>query len=122
MRNRRIVMLGIVLTALTVAVTAQTDVSGTWNIMFNLETGPTPATMTFEQDGEKVMGSLTSDQGTFGFEVTLSGNKLEWTLEVDGGGAAIEVAITGTVDGDEMMGTVSLGGYGGGDWTAKRME
>ena len=122
MRNRRIVMLGIVLTALTVAVTAQTDVSGTWNIMFNLETGPTPATMTLEQDGEKVMGSLTSDQGTFEFEVTLSGNKLEWTLEVDGGGAAIEVAITGTVDGDEMMGTVSLGGYGGGDWTAKRVE
>ena len=78
--------------------------------------------MTLTQDGEKVMGSLTSDQGTFEFEVTISGNTLEWTFELDAGGGAIEIAITGTVDSDEMTGTVSLDGYGGGDWTAKRVE
>ena len=41
--------------------------------------------------------------------------------EVDAGGAFIEITIEGTVDGDEMMGTLDFGGYGGGDWTAKRM-
>ncbi len=122
MRNRLVVMLGSVIAAFTVAVTAQTDVTGKWNMMFNLETGAAPATMTLTQDGDKVMGSLTSDQGTFEFEVTMSGNTLEWTFELDAGGGAIEIAITGTVDGDAMTGTVSLGGYGGGDWTAKRME
>ena len=120
MGNRRGVILGIVTAVLTVAVTAQTSVTGQWNLMFNLDTGATPATMTLEQDGEKLMGTFTSDQGTFEFEGKISGNKLEWMLEVDGGGGAIEVTITGTVDGDEMTGTVDLGGYGGGDWTATR--
>ena len=120
MRNRLVVILGIVTVALTAAIAAQTDVTGKWNLMFNLETGATPATMTLTQDGDKVMGSLTSDQGTFEFEGKISGNKVEWMLEVDGGGGAIEVSIAGTVDGDEMTGTVDLGGYGGGDWTATR--
>jgi hypothetical protein len=38
------------------------------------------------------------------------------------GRRAIQIAVTGTVEGDEMVGTVDLGGYGGGDWTANRME
>lgn len=122
MRNRQVVILGIVIAAFTVAVTAQTDVTGKWDLMFNLESGPAPATMTLTQDGEKVMGSLTSDQGTFEFEVTVSGDTLEWTFELDAGGGVIEITVTGTVDGDEMTGTVDLGGYGGGDWTATRME
>ena len=120
MRNRRGVILGILTAALTVAVTAQTDVTGDWNLTFNLDTGATAATMTVEQDGEKFMGTFNSDQGTFEFEGKISGNTVEWMLEVDGGGEAIEVSITGTVDGDEMTGTVELGGYGGGDWTATR--
>ncbi len=122
MRNRQVVILGIVIAAFTVAVTAQTDVIGKWDLMFNLESGPAPATMTLTQDGEKVMGSLTSDQGTFEFEVTVSGDTLDWTFELDAGGGAIQIAVTGTIDGDEMTGSVDLGGYGGGDWTATRME
>ena len=76
--------------------------------------------MTVEQDGEKFMGTFTSDQGTFEIERTISDNKLDWMLEVDGGGGPILVTITGTVDGDEMTGTVDLAGIGGGDWTAMR--
>ncbi len=122
MRNRQVVILGIVIAAFTVAVTAQTDVIGKWDLMFNLDSGPAPATMTLTQDGEKVMGSLTSDQGTFEFEVTVSGDTLDWTFELDAGGGAIQIAVTGTIDGDEMTGSVDLGGYGGGDWTATRTK
>ena len=46
MRHPQVVLLGIVVAAFTVAVTAQTDVTGTWDMMFNLESGPAPATMT----------------------------------------------------------------------------
>ena len=52
---------------------------------------------------------------------TISGNKLEWVIEIDAGGQFIEIAMDGTVDGDELTGTADFGGYGGGDWTAKRM-
>ena len=31
-----------------------------------------------------------------------------------------KVTIQGTVDGDEMSGSIDFGGYGGGDWTATR--
>ena len=77
--------------------------------------------MTLQQDGEKLTGELASDQGTLEFEGTITGAKLEWVMEVDAGGAFIEIAMDGTVDGDEMMGTADFGGYGGGDWTGKRM-
>ncbi len=121
MRNRLAVILGLVTAVLTVAVVAQTDVTGTWNMTIDTEQGATSATLTIQQDGEKLTGSVDSDQGTLEFEGTISGTKLEWVMEVDAGGAFLEVTIAGTVDGDEMTGTLDLGGYGGGDWTATRM-
>ena len=78
--------------------------------------------MTLQQDGETLTGSLTSDQGTFKVEGTISSNKLEWVLlDVDAGGTLIQVPMDGTVDGDEMSGSFDLGEFGSGDWTAKRM-
>ena len=138
MRNRLAVILGLVTAVLTVAVVAQTDVTGTWNMTIDTEqgsapatlmlqqdgeklTGSAPATLMLQQDGEKLTGSLVSDQGTVEFEGTIAGDKLEWVMEIDAGGVFLEITIEGTVDGDEMMGTLDLGGYGGGDWTAKRM-
>ena len=59
--------------------------------------------------------------GTLEFEGTITGNMLKWVMEVDAGGAFLEITMEGTVDGDEITGTLDLGGYGGGDWTAKRM-
>ena len=75
-----------------------------------------------QQDGEKLTGELISDQGTLEFEGTITGDKLEWVVEVDAGGAFIEITMDGTVDGDEIMGTADFGGYGGGDWTATRAQ
>lgn len=121
MRNRLAVILGLVTAVLTVAVVAQTDVTGTWNMTIDTEQGSAPATLMLQQDGEKLTGSLVSDQGTVEFEGTIAGDKLEWVMEIDAGGVFLEITIEGTVDGDEMMGTLDLGGYGGGDWTAKRM-
>ncbi len=122
MRNRLTVVLGITATVLTVAVAAQTDVTGKWDMTFDTDQGSTSATLTLEQDGESFSGSLASDQGTFEFDGgTITGDKLEWVIEVDAGGAFIEITMDGTVDGDEMMGSADFGGYGGGDWTAKRM-
>ena len=121
MRHRLAVTLGIVAAVLTVAVAAQTDVTGKWNMTFDTDQGTTTATMTLQQDGDTLTGELVSDQGTLEFEGTITGDTLEWVMEVDAGGAFIEIAMDGTVDGDEMVGTADFGGYGGGDWTATRM-
>ena len=74
------------------------------------------------QDGEKVTGSMVTDQITFEFEGTISGNRIELVSEVDAGGTFLELTLTGTVDGDQMTGTVDFGDYGGGDWTATRIK
>ncbi len=121
MRYRLTVGLGIVAAVLTVAVAAQTGVAGEWNVTFDTEQGSSAATMTLTQDGEKVMGSMVTEMGTFEFEGTFTDNKVKWVMEIDAGGAFIEITMEGTLDGDEIMGTLDLGGYGGGDWTAKRM-
>ncbi|MDP6581286.1 MAG: hypothetical protein QF681_11570 [Vicinamibacterales bacterium] len=121
MRNRLTVLTGFVIT-LAVALTAQTNVAGLWNMTFNTDQGSQSATLQLEQDGEKLMGSIDGEQGALEFEGTISGNKLEWSLEIDAGGQFLEISMSGTVDGDEMTGSADFGGYGGGDWTAKRAQ
>ncbi len=121
MRNRWTVGLGVLAAVLTVAVAAQTGVAGEWSVTFETEQGSSGATMTLTQDGEKVMGSMVTEMGTFEFEGTFTDNKMKWVMEIDAGGAFLEITMEGTLDGDEIAGTLDLGGYGGGDWTAKRM-
>ena len=120
MKTRQAVVFGIVAAAFTV-VAAQTNVAGEWTINIDTEQGAQSAELTLTQDGEKLMGTLVSEMGTLEFEGTIMGNELKWVMEVDAGGAFIEITMEGTLDGDEITGILDLGGYGGGDWTAKRM-
>ena len=122
MRNRLAVALGVVAAALVVSVTAQSSVAGDWNMTIDSDQGSLSATMTFKQDGEKVTGSMPTDQITFEFEGTISDNKLELVAEIDAGGAFLEVTLEATVDGNEITGTLDFGGYGGGDITATRIQ
>ena len=123
MRNRLAVVLGIVAVVLTLAVAAQTDVTGEWTMTSNTEQGSSSAALTLNQDGEKLTGELVAPEvGTLEFEGTITSNKVAWVIEFDAGGQFIEIAFEGTVDGDEMTGTLDVAGYIGGDWTAKRAQ
>ena len=122
MRNRLAVALGIVAAAVVVSVPAQSNVAGDWTMTIDSDQGSLSATMTFKQDGEKVTGSMPTDQITFEFEGTISDNKLELVAEIDAGGAFLEVILEATVDGDEITGTLDFGGYGSGDITATRIQ
>ena len=122
MRIRMAMVLTLAVLA-SVVVAAQTDVTGSWDMTINTDQGALPGTLTLQQDGEALSGSLISDQGTIEFDGgTVSENKLEWVVEIDAGGQFIEIAMSGVVDGDMMTGTMDFGGYGGGDWTAKRAQ
>ena len=121
MRKHLTAMFGLV-AVLAVVVAAQTDVTGTWTILVNTDQGANEATLTLKQDGEQVTGTLEGDQGGFELEGKIMGNELEFLAEFDAGGQFIEITMTGTVEGDEMTGSLDFGGYGGGDWTAKRAQ
>lgn len=119
MRNRCAVMIGLV-TTVAVALAAQASVAGQWNMMINTDQGANSATMTLQQDGETLTGEVSSDQGTIDLQGTITGDKVAFVMEIDAGGTFLEIKIDGTVAGDEMTGSLDFGGYGGGDWTAKR--
>ena len=105
MRNRLAVSTGIIAAALAVSVTAQTNVAGQWTVTSSTDQGETPpSTMTLQQDGETLTGSLDTDQGVVEFTGTMSGDQIEFVLEFDAGGMVMEITLKGTVDGDKMMG------------------
>ena len=114
--------LGVMVAALVVSVTAQSNVAGEWNMTIDSDQGEISGTMTFEQDGEKVTGSMPTEQITFEFEGTIADNKLALVAEVDAGGAFLEVTLEATVDGDKITGALDFGGYGGADITATRIQ
>ncbi len=120
MRNRSIVLLGIICALVPAALAAQTNVAGDWDLTFETDQGAIQATMTLEQDGNKLMGSIISDQGTLEFEGTIADDKLKWVIEVEAEGQFIEITMDGTVDGDEIAGMADFGGFGGGAWKATR--
>ena len=77
MRNRLAGVLGIVAAVLTLAVAAQTDVTGEWTMTPNTEQGSSSAALTLNQDGEKLTGGLVAPEvGTLEFEGTITSNKV----------------------------------------------
>ncbi len=98
--------------------TAQTNVAGTWTLMVVTEQGNNDATMTLEQEGDKLKGTLGSPQGESPIEGTITGDDIKLTGEIDAEGQLILLSFTGKVDGSTMKGVLDLGGFGFGDWSA----
>lgn len=112
--------------ALPAAAVAQTpaaaDAIGTWNASFNTQQGVIPATLKIQKSGDKLTGTITSQEGESPLEAELKGKALTVWFNYSTGGQAIPVEMTGTVDGDSAKGTMSAGGNPAGDWTAARVK
>ena len=102
------------------AQTASADATGTWNASFNTQNGTIPATLTFKKAGDKIVGTIASDQGSSELEAELKGKTLTVWFNYNANGQAIPVEMTGTLDGDSAKGTMTAGGNAAGDWTATR--
>ena len=98
---------------------AQTNVTGTWNAVVELDLGSGEPVFVFMQEGEALTGSY---EGTFGaaeLKGLVSGDHIEFTFGAEGVG---EATYTGTIMGESMEGTCDYGPIGGGTWTAKKSE
>ena len=106
---------------------------GKWEMTLPGPQGPDTRELTIEQTGEKIKGTMKGRRGDTPFEGTVKANKISFTVKrqrPDGGETTSEY--TGTIDGDNMKGTVqNTGGGGGGqgggpsgprEWTAKRQK
>jgi hypothetical protein len=97
------------------------DVSGTWNAEVETDAGNGSPTFVLKQDGDRITGSYSGALGEADVTGTVKGDKIEFSFKVTAQGEAVEVVYSGTLDGDKKMkGSVKLGSFGSGTFTAER--
>jgi hypothetical protein len=105
------------------AAPAAADALGTWNASFNTQQGVIPATLKLQKNGDKIGGTIASQDGETPVEAEVKGKTLTvWFNYQAGGGGPVPIEMSGTIDGDTAKGTMSAGGSPAGDWTATRSK
>lgn len=118
---RAITVLSIALLAAAPAF-AQSSVAGDWDVTIQSPQGTNTVKVTFTQDGDKVKGLFKSQRGELPFTGTLTGDELTFAYTIDVQGMALEITMTGKVEGSSIAGKAKFGDFGEGDWSAKRAE
>ena len=91
--------------------------AGTWTLNVEAPQGPITATLTLQQSGTGVTGTIQSPMGTAEIlEGRLVGNQL--TFRVSAGG--MEVSFSEAIQGSTMTGTVTAGTMGTMNFTGSR--
>jgi len=116
------IILGMMLAMSLVAVAEDAaKVGGTWEMTSQGRQGPQTSTLTIEQTGNKIKGTLKGARGEAPLEGTVDGNKVSFTIERDTPNGKFTANYAGTVDGDAIKGTVKMGEREA-EWTAKKQK
>jgi hypothetical protein len=113
--------LAVLFAALLVAPAAgQVNLTGDWDMTIESPQGTNTVKVTLTQDGEKVMGLFKSDMGELPFSGTVVGVDVKFAFAIPIQGQSLDITVTGKVDGQSLAGKMQFGGFGEGDWSAKR--
>jgi hypothetical protein len=93
---------------------------GTWTTTINTPMGAQTGTLILSIDGNELSGTMQSPQG----EMAIANGKAEdgqlsWTTSITSP-IPMDLEISANVTGDEMSGTVKLGGFGNADFKGTR--
>ncbi len=103
------------------AASAQTtNVAGAWDVTLSTPQGDNTVNVVLKQDGDKITGTLASPMGEVPLTGTATAGNLKAVGNIDVGGAALELTLTGKVAGDSLNGTVKLGDFGEFPFAGKR--
>jgi hypothetical protein len=96
------------------------DLTGTWALQVVTEAGTRTPTIVLKQDGQKLTGTYKSQLGESPItgEVKDDGFTFRTTLSFDGN--SFTIVYTGTAEGAEMKGRVSVADMGSGTFTGKK--
>jgi hypothetical protein len=100
----------------------QIDLTGKWLFSVTTDAGTGTPTVTLKQQGDTVTGHYSSQTlGEADLRGTVKNGKINFTFKTEVQGTALVVSYAGTVENkDAMKGTVDIGGFGTGTFTAKR--
>jgi len=96
------------------------SVSGTWTMNINLGQGDKGATLTLQQEGDRVTGSIMGSLGTGEIANASAGDEIRFSVPLNIEGQTKEATFTGTLSGNEIRGTVTVVGQTPGSFTATR--
>jgi hypothetical protein len=116
------IVAGLVVATAVHAAAQGANVSGAWKMSITSDAGPSEASMNLKQEGSKVTGDLTSDQGTVPLDGTFADNKLKITISIDAGGQALVITMNAALEKDTLKGDLDLGWLGTATWTATRAK
>ncbi|MGD2294389.1 MAG: hypothetical protein PVF22_00960 [Candidatus Aminicenantes bacterium] len=117
---KKLSIITFVLLAIAAVSVYAVDVSGEWEITSEGRQGPMTRTMTIEQDGEKITVKMEGRMGEMTGEGTIKDNEIEWTFTMETQRGEFTMTYKGTVEGDTMSGTVSMGDFGEREFTGKK--
>ena len=98
------------------------DLSGKWLFSVTTDAGTGTPTITLKQQGDTLTGHYSSQAlGEADLKGTVKDNTINFSFKTEVQGTALVVTYNGTVESkDSLKGTVELGGFGSGTFTAKR--
>ena len=97
--------------------------NGTWSLRVTFEGQPERAiSLTLQQQGEQLRGSMQGDFGSAQISSASvgAGGDIKFTVSVTTGTATTEATFTGTINGNQMSGTVQALNIGNGTFTGTR--
>jgi hypothetical protein len=100
---------------------ADANVSGEWDFTVETQAGPGNPHFSLKQDGTTLSGTYKGALGEAPITGTVSGNEVTIKFKANAQGADLDVTYQGTVEGDTMKGKVSLGEFGEGTFTGKKV-
>lgn len=96
--------------------------SGTWTLNVDLGEGEMAATLTLQQEGERLSGSIQGALGSAQISNASVGaaGDIRFTVAVNVGGQTSEATFKGTINGNQMRGTAQIVGRAPGSFTGTR--
>ena len=93
---------------------------GNWQLLIDTPMGQRPASLSISEATGSLEGSLTTGMGTSNVSGRATDGVVEFNATMSGPMGPINLAFSGTVDGDQASGQVQFGAMGNGSWSASR--
>ena len=96
------------------------DVAGTWHLTVETSAGTGTPTLVLVQNGEQLTGTYTGRFGTSPITGTIKDSAIEFSFTVSGPMGSATVSYSGTVEGSQMHGGMTMGQRTGGTFSGEK--
>jgi hypothetical protein len=99
-----------------------TGMTGEWMLTIESPMGRDDVEARFAQNGSDLSGTVFTQGREVPIEGTVNGNQVDFGMALDVRGEPLKLDYSGTIEGDNLSGTVRFGPIGNGKFSAKRKE